>query len=297
MKRDYIWMGRIPIANVDTTNGTSTITYVTADQLGTPRAIADGSGNTIWQRAYQSNPWNEVAPTSNGYVYNLGFSGQYFDAETGQFSNGPRYFDPGTGGFDQPDPLGQRGGIGLYIYVSDDPLSNVDPSGLQQKNELDPKAAEELNTPETNAEVARLDEQAKEEARDDTPALTRDPSEFGEFGTCKATPPNRSRVGPIGGNGGSPDFLTPAEIQRIQNAANRIGKPINLVGSQASGTAGPDSDWDYVIDANAPTRNSVSRSLPGAGNLSDGVRPNLDVFNGQVNPGAPFVTFFLDTQP
>jgi uncharacterized protein RhaS with RHS repeats len=81
---------------VDTTNGTSTITYVTADQLGTPRAIADGSGNTIWHNAYQGNPWNEVAPTSNGYVYNLGFSGQYFDAETGQFSNGPRYYDPGT---------------------------------------------------------------------------------------------------------------------------------------------------------------------------------------------------------
>jgi RHS repeat-associated protein len=292
-------MGNIPVANIDTTGTTSTIAYVTADQLGTPRAITNSAGTTEWQLAYQGNPWNEVTPTSTGYVYNLRAAGQYFDEETGLFANGPRYFDSARGGFDQPDPIGQRGGVGVYLYVSNDPLSNVDPSGLQQTNELDPKAAEELNTPETNAEVARLDEQAKEEAeaRDDTPALTRDPSEFGEFGTCKATPPNRSRVGPIGGNGGSPDFLTPAEIQRIQNAANRIGKPINLVGSQASGTAGPDSDWDYVIDANAPTRNSVSRSLPGAGNLSDGVRPNLDVFNGQVNPGAPFVTFFPDTQP
>jgi hypothetical protein len=87
-------------------------------------------------------------------------------------------------------------------------LSNVDPSGLQQTNELDPKAAAELNTPETNAEVARLDEQAKEEAeaKDNTPTVfRRDPSEFGEFGTCSATPPNRVQVGPIGGQG--PNFI------------------------------------------------------------------------------------------
>ncbi|GAA0681392.1 nucleotidyltransferase domain-containing protein [Dyella marensis] len=90
---------------------------------------------------------------------------------------------------------------------------------------------------------------------------------------------------PGGGNGGSPNFLTPNQARRIQNAADRIGKPINVVGSRANGTAGPNSDWDYVIDANAPTRNSVSKSLPGTGNLSEGTRPNLDVFKGQVNPG------------
>jgi len=103
-------------------------------------------------------------------------------------------------------------------------------------------------------------------------------------------------VGPIGGNGGSPDFLTPDKIARIQNAANRIGRPINLVGSRATGITGPNFDWDYAIDANAPTRNSVSRSLPGAGNLSEGVRPNIDVFNGQVNPGAPYVQFTPEPQ-
>lgn len=134
--RDYIWLGGIPIANVDTTGGTSTITYVTADELGTPRAIADSSGNTIWQRAYQGNPWNEVAPTSNGYVYNLGFSGQYFDAETGQFSNGPRYYDSGRGGYDQPDPIGQRGGLGLYVYSDNNPLLYADPSGLSWKDAI-----------------------------------------------------------------------------------------------------------------------------------------------------------------
>jgi RHS repeat-associated protein len=137
--RDYIWMGGIPIANVDTNGATSTISYVTADELGTPRAIADSSGNTIWQLPYQGNPWDEVAPTSNGYTYNLRFSGQYFDAETGEFYNGARYYNSGIGGFDQPDPIGQAGGIGIYVYGLDNPLINNDPLGLQTNINMFPK--------------------------------------------------------------------------------------------------------------------------------------------------------------
>ncbi|WP_164931776.1 DUF6531 domain-containing protein [Dyella sp. M7H15-1] len=68
--RDYIWMDGIPVANVDVANGSGSITYVTADQLGTPRAIADSAGSTLWQFAYHGNPWGEMQPTSNGYVYN-----------------------------------------------------------------------------------------------------------------------------------------------------------------------------------------------------------------------------------
>nr|WP_255682838.1 RHS repeat-associated core domain-containing protein [Dyella sp. 2HG41-7] len=297
--REYVYLDGIPVANLDTQGTTSSIAYVTADQLGTPRAISDNNGNTEWSWAYQGNAWGEQSPASNGYTYNLRFAGQYYDVETGLYANGPRYFDAAKGGFDQADPMGQAGGIGLYVYVGDNPIGYVDPLGLQRTGEIDPKEAEALNTPETNAEVERLEREREEaaRARDTTPFLAPRPaSEYGELGQCPATPPSTARVGPIGGNGGSPDFLTPGEIARIQNAANRIGRPINLVGSRATGTAGPNSDWDYVVDANAPTRNSVSRSLPGAGNLSEGVRPNLDVFNGQVNSGAPYVQFTPETK-
>ncbi|MFC3651865.1 RHS repeat domain-containing protein, partial [Dyella humi] len=50
--------------------------------------------------------------------------------ETGQFYNDNRYYDPGRGGYDQPDPIGQAGGIGIYLYGLDNPLSNIDPLGL-----------------------------------------------------------------------------------------------------------------------------------------------------------------------
>jgi RHS repeat-associated protein len=128
--RDYIWMDGIPVANVDMSGTTDTIAYVTADQLGTPRAIADGSGNTQWQNAYQGNPWNEQAPTGSGYVYNLGFPGQYFDAETGLFHNGFRDYDFGSGRYTESDPIGLNGGMNTYAYVGGNPIRNIDPFGL-----------------------------------------------------------------------------------------------------------------------------------------------------------------------
>jgi len=129
--RDYIWMDGIPVANIDTSSGSSTMTYVTADQLGTPRAIADANGNTVWQLPYQGNPWAEQSPVSNGYTYNLRFAGQYADAETGLVHNGFRDYCPGCGRYVQSDPIGLFGGqSSTYAYVSNSPLTGVDPSGL-----------------------------------------------------------------------------------------------------------------------------------------------------------------------
>ena len=128
--RDYVWMDGIPVANVDTQGSTSTVAYVTADQLNTPRAVANGSGNTIWQWAYQSNPWGELLPTSNGYTYNLRFPGQYFDSESGLSDNVNRTLDPSVGRYIQSDPIGLKGGMSTYAYVGGSPLSHRDPLGL-----------------------------------------------------------------------------------------------------------------------------------------------------------------------
>ncbi|WP_460500329.1 RHS repeat-associated core domain-containing protein, partial [Dyella jejuensis] len=204
--RDYIWMDGLPVANVDRSGTISSIVYVTADQFGTPRAIADSNGNAIWQFAYAGNPWGETQPTSNGYVDNFRLPGQYYDQETGLANYGPRTYGADIGGFNQPDPTGQRGGYNLYVYASDNPLHFVDALGLQQTDELDPKTSEALNTPETNAEVKALDESQAEAARaqDAKPFLSRRPaSEFGEFGQCSAVKPTTAQVGPQKG----PNFI------------------------------------------------------------------------------------------
>ncbi|MFS6599875.1 hypothetical protein WHK02_14605, partial [Staphylococcus aureus] len=100
-------MDSIPVANVDTSGTTSTIAYVTADQLDTPRAIADADGNTLWQLPYQGNAFEDQQPTSaTGYTYNLRSAGEYFDVETGLNNNGYRTRDASTWRFLQSDPLG-----------------------------------------------------------------------------------------------------------------------------------------------------------------------------------------------
>jgi RHS repeat-associated protein len=129
--RDYIWMDGIPVANVDVANGSSTISYVTADQLGTPRVVADGNSNTIWQWPYQGNAWGEQQPANGSYSYNPRFAGQYSDVETGLSNNVNRDYDAATGRYIQSDPSGLAGGISTYATVNNNPLSYTDPLGLQ----------------------------------------------------------------------------------------------------------------------------------------------------------------------
>ena len=129
--REYVYLGDIPVANLDTLGSSTSIAYVTADQLGAPRAIADSSGNVLWTWSYQGNSWGEQAPANNGYTYNLRFPGQYFDQETGFYYNINRDYDSSAGLYTESDPKGLRGGQwSTYAYVSGNPINYTDPYGL-----------------------------------------------------------------------------------------------------------------------------------------------------------------------
>jgi RHS repeat-associated protein len=47
-----------------------------------------------------------------------------------------RYYDPAIGRFLSPDPIGFLGGLNLYGYADNDPVMNLDPSGLRWKEWL-----------------------------------------------------------------------------------------------------------------------------------------------------------------
>jgi hypothetical protein len=73
--------------------------------------------------------------------------------------------------------------------------------------------------------------------------------------------------------------LTETELQRVQNAANRIGKPIYIVGSRAHGTAKVTSDFDYVIEGISSKKwNKIKNSPPGAPSRIDNLPRRIDLF-------------------
>lgn len=129
--RDYVWLDDLPLGIVDTHDTGTSIAFVVADVLQTPRAVTDASGATLWKWDYESNPFGEKGPIStNWYTLNLRFPGQYFDAESGLNYNVNRDYESATGRYTQSDPLGLYAGPSVYAYVSGNPLLRSDPFGL-----------------------------------------------------------------------------------------------------------------------------------------------------------------------
>ena len=60
------------------------------------------------------------------------YPGQYYDQETGLHYNYFRYYDPTTGRYVTPDPIGLEGGINLWPYVANNPVNWIDPLGLRR---------------------------------------------------------------------------------------------------------------------------------------------------------------------
>lgn len=56
--------------------------------------------------------------------------------------------------------------------------------------------------------------------------------------------------------------ISAGDSRRIQNAANKTKQTITVVGSRANGTAGLNSDWDYILSGNSAQRHSAASSLP-----------------------------------
>ena len=98
------------------------------DHLGTPQKIVNEAGEVVWAGFYQpfGKAWAYPADITN----NFRFPGQYYDAETGLYYNWHRYYDPDTGRYITPDPIGLEGGINLYSYVRGNPINWIDPYGL-----------------------------------------------------------------------------------------------------------------------------------------------------------------------
>ncbi|MBD8527973.1 RHS repeat-associated core domain-containing protein, partial [Pseudomarimonas arenosa] len=98
---------------------------------GRPEVVANSANQPVW-RAKNYAFHREVMQQGGSFgALNLGFPGQYYDAETNLYYNWHRYYDPSTGRYTQADPIGLAGGVNTYGYAVSRPTAFVDPNGLQ----------------------------------------------------------------------------------------------------------------------------------------------------------------------
>mgnify|MGYP002336227896 FL=1 len=83
----------------------------------------------MWKADYE--PFGKASIKVGTIENNLRFPGHYFDRETGLHYNYYRScYDPSVGRYCEADPIGLDGGLNLYGYALNNPLSFTDPLGL-----------------------------------------------------------------------------------------------------------------------------------------------------------------------
>jgi len=137
VRQETIWLEDIPVAVIKKPTATSPIQiyYIHTDHLNTPRVIVDQGNTIVWRwdntHAFGANLSDED-PDGNAqlFEYNPRFPGQYFDQETNLHYNYFRYYEPETGRYISPDPIGLAGGTNVWGYGLQNPLKWIDPLGL-----------------------------------------------------------------------------------------------------------------------------------------------------------------------
>jgi RHS repeat-associated protein len=135
----FIYASRGSLPDYMVKNG---ITYrIIADHVRSPRLVVNVTTGQIVQRMDYDEFGNVIVDTNPGFQP-FGFGGGLYDRDTGLVRFGVRDYDPETGRWTTPDPIRFDGGQpNLYVYVHNDPVNLLDPSGLQgtKLREFDPE--------------------------------------------------------------------------------------------------------------------------------------------------------------
>lgn len=100
--------------------------YFLQDHLGSTIGLTNAGGGIAEVLQYEA-----FGAGTASALTRYGFTGREHDAATGLILFRARWYDPRQGRFISEDPLGFEGGLNLYRYASNNPLSFTDPLGMQ----------------------------------------------------------------------------------------------------------------------------------------------------------------------
>ena len=127
-------------AIVEQIDGSNNAYYYHTDQLGSARALTDGSGAVV--NTYTYDAYGKTL-SQTGTVYSpFGYTGEYTDQESGFIFLRARYYDPESQQFLTVDPA-LASTQEAYAYVGGSPTNFRDPSGLDANCSLWPNPFDE----------------------------------------------------------------------------------------------------------------------------------------------------------
>lgn len=266
-----------------------TVTYFHNDISGSPMLATDAAGNQVWKESYR--PYGQKLrdePASRDGKNKIGFAGSPFDASTGLSYMGARYYDPVTGRFMGVDPVGfQEGNVhsfNRYAYANNNPYRYIDPDGRQAVELVWNRAfnTNRLIAPANGAPGFELAKQGIVQGLIEGAKLS------AEVGMTVSPLGAAARSVTVAKRFGD---LTISEIRQIQLVVNEAGRPLEVVGSAATGSRrgvgtnlplgkgqGTRSDIDYVVPPSSlPHFEGLQGKLPS-------IDPNTGIIPGVSNP-------------
>lgn len=205
--------------------GTTTISYLHTDALGSPITKTNASGAVIETSEYE--PYGDLLNRANDDL--VGYTGHVMDAVSGLTYMQQRYYDPQIGRFLSVDPVTSYsnpvGAFNRYWYASNNPYKFTDPDGRAVERVKDGKIEGADTTVDLKAVVER-----PRRASTDAIVVHRTVSSNADSAVTSAV-----------STGGKASFHividtdgSTTQIANLNNVANHVGKPTGNVSNQNS---------------------------------------------------------------
>jgi RHS repeat-associated protein len=108
--------------------------FYTHDHLGSVKELTDTSGNIV--ASYNYDPYGRAAKVQGSLDADFQYAGYYVHKTSGLNLTANRAYSASLGRWINRDPASFRGGLNLYRYVNNNPISLIDPTGLNHTGVL-----------------------------------------------------------------------------------------------------------------------------------------------------------------